>query len=113
MRLAPVRLRAPNIAIQVTAGVLVDVLAIAMLMYASGGVRSGLGVILLVSLAAASLITRGRLAYFHAAFASLAVLLEQTILTWRFDAGAHDFVQAGVHPAAVFPNPGLAFAPAR
>jgi len=89
MLLAPARLRDPDIAIQVTAGVFVDVLAIAMLMYASGGVRSGLGVILLVSLAAASLITRGRLAYFHAAFASLAVLLEQTIQTWRFDMGAH------------------------
>ena len=113
MLLAPVRLRDPNIAIQVTAGVFVDVLAIAMLMYASGGVRSGLGVILLVSLAAASLITRGRLAYFHAAFASLAVLLEQTIQTWRFDAGAHDFVQSGLTSAAFFATAGLASALAR
>ena len=62
--------RAQSRASQVTAGVIVDVVAIVMLMYASGGVRSGLGVILLVSLAAAGLITRGRLAFFHAAIAA-------------------------------------------
>jgi len=113
MLLAPVRLRDPNIAVQVTTGVFVDVLAIAMLMYASGGVRSGLGVILLISLAAASLITRGRLAFFHAALASLAVLLEQTFQMWRYDAGAHDFVQAGLTSAAFFATAGLASALAR
>ena len=102
MLLAPARLRDPRLAIQVTGGVAVDVLAIAVLMYASGGVRSGLGVILLVSLAAAGLITRGRLAFFHAALASLAVLLVQTFQTLRFDAGAHDFLQAGLTSAAFF-----------
>lgn len=111
--LAPARLRDPNIAIQVTAGVFVDVLAIAMLMYASGGVRSGLGVILLVSLAAAGLITRGRLAFFHAALASLAVLLEQTFQVWRYDAEAHDFLQAGLTSAAFFATAALASALAR
>ena len=59
--LIPARLREPHLTNQVTAGVIVDVVAIVMLMYASGGVRSGLGVMLLVSLASAGLITRGRL----------------------------------------------------
>jgi len=113
MLLAPARLRDPDIAIQVTAGVFVDVLAIAMLMYASGGVRSGLGVILLISLAAASLITRGRLAFFHAALASLAVLLEQTFQTWRYEGAGHDFVQAGLTSAAFFATAALASALAR
>jgi two-component system sensor histidine kinase PilS (NtrC family) len=113
MLLAPARLRDPRLALQVTAGVAVDVLAIAVLMYASGGVRSGLGVILLVSLAAASLITRGRLAFFHAALASLAVLLVQTFQMWRFDAGGHDFLQAGLTSAAFFATAGLASALAR
>jgi two-component system sensor histidine kinase PilS (NtrC family) len=111
--LVPARLREPSLTIQVTAGVIVDVVAIVMLMYASGGVRSGLGVILLVSLAAAGLITRGRLAYFHAAVAALAVLLEQTFQTWRFDAGPQDFVQAGLTSAAFFATAGLASTLAR
>jgi two-component system sensor histidine kinase PilS (NtrC family) len=113
MLLAPARLRDPRLAIQVTAGVTVDVLAIAVLMYASGGVRSGLGVILLMSLAAAGLITRGRLSFFHAALASLAVLFVQTYTTWRFDAGMHDFLQAGLTSAAFFATAGLASALAR
>jgi two-component system sensor histidine kinase PilS (NtrC family) len=106
--LAFARLREPGIALQVTAGVGVDVIGIVVLMYASGGVRSGLGVLLLVSLAAAALITRGRLAFFHAAIAALAVLLEQTFQVWRFDATAHDFVQAGITSAAFFATAGLA-----
>ncbi len=111
--LAPARLREPSLMLQVTAGVVVDVMAIVMLMHASGGVRSGLGVILLVSLAAAGLITRGRLAFFHAALASLAVLLEQTFQMWRYDAGVHDFVQSGLTAAAFFATAGLASTLAR
>jgi two-component system sensor histidine kinase PilS (NtrC family) len=65
-------------------------------------------VILLVSLAAAGLITRGRLAFFHAAFASIALLLEQTFQIWRFDAAAADFLQAGLTSAAFFATAGLA-----
>ena len=111
--LVPARLREPNLSIQVTAGVVVDVLAIVMLMHASGGVRSGLGVILLVTLAAAGLITRGRLAFFHAAMAALAVLIEQTIQMWRYDAPVQDFVQAGMTAAAFFATAGLASTLAR
>ena len=111
--LVPARVREPNLTIQVTAGVIVDVVAIVMLMYASGGVRSGLGVILLVSLAAAGLITRGRLVYFHAAVAALAVLLEQTFQSWRFDSGPQEFVQAGLTSAAFFATAGLASTLAR
>ncbi|MGZ5650290.1 MAG: sensor histidine kinase [Usitatibacter sp.] len=111
--LVPARLREPNLPIQVTAGVFVDVVAIVMLMYASGGVRSGLGVILLVTLAAAGLITRGRLAYFHAALAALAVLLEQTFQMWQHDAHPQEFVQAGLTAAAFFATAGLASALAR
>ena len=109
----PARMREPNLTIQVTAGVMIDVLAIVLLMHASGGVRSGLGVILLVTLAAAGLITRGRLAFFHAAIAALAVLLEQTFQMWRFEAAAHDFVQTGMTAAAFFATAGLASTLAR
>lgn len=111
--LVPARVREPSLTLQVTAGVFLDVFAIVMLMYASGGVRSGLGVVLLVSLAAAGLITRGRLAYFHAATAALAVLLEQTFQLWRHDAGPQEFLQAGITAGAFFATAGLASALAR
>ncbi|HYC37315.1 MAG TPA: ATP-binding protein [Usitatibacter sp.] len=111
--LIPARLREPNLTIQVTAGVIVDVFAIVLLMYASGGVRSGLGVILLVTLAAAGLITRGRLVYFHAAVAAIAVLCEQVFHMWQHDAVGHEFVQAGFTSAAFFATAGLASTLAR
>jgi two-component system sensor histidine kinase PilS (NtrC family) len=106
--LVPARMREPNLTLQVTAGVIADVAAIVMLMYGSGGVKSGLGVMLLVSLAAAGLITRGRLAFFHAAFASLAVLIDQAFQVWRFDGAGQDFLQAGLTCVAYFATAGLA-----
>ena len=59
-----------QLSLQVTA----DVLAVGHFMYAAGGVSSGLGVLMLVSLASASLVGRGRLVLFYAAQATLAVL---------------------------------------
>jgi two-component system sensor histidine kinase PilS (NtrC family) len=106
----PARMHEPNLTLQMTAGVVADVVAITMLMYASGGVRSGMGVILLVSLAAAGLITRGRLAYFHAAFASIAMLIAQIFQVWRFEAETQDFLQAGLTCVAFFATAGLASA---
>lgn len=111
--LIPARLREPNLTIQVTAGVVVDVTAIVMLMHASGGVRSGLGILLLVSLASAGLIARGGVAFFHAAVASLALLVEQAFQVWRHEAPANDFVQAGLISMAFFATAGLGYTLAR
>ncbi len=55
-----------------------DIIFIAMLMYASGGVRSGLGLLLVVVITAASLVSQGRLALFYASVATIAMLLEQS-----------------------------------
>jgi len=111
--LVPASLREPGVRMQVTAGVFVDVIAIVMLMYSSGGIRSGFGVILLMSLAAAGLITRGRLAYFHAATAAIAVLGEQALQMLRNDVAAQDFVQSGLTSVAFFATALLATTLAR
>lgn len=78
--------------LQVTA----DILAIALLMYASGGEKSGLAVMLLVVLAGAGLVGQGRLTLFFAALATLAVLIEQGVRVIEFGADPADFVQAGI-----------------
>ena len=109
----PALLREPGISLQVTAAVFVDVLAIVVLVHTSGGIRSGIGVSLLISLAAAGLITRGRLAFFHAAVAAIAVLLEQAFQVWRFDAPANDFLQSGLTSIALFATAGLGWTLAR
>jgi two-component system sensor histidine kinase PilS (NtrC family) len=101
--------RLPSATIQLTAQVLVDVLMLTLVMHASGGTRSGIGMLLLVSLAAAALVSHGRLAFFHAAIASLAVLFEQL---WQFlygDASAADFVPSGMLASGYFVIAGLGY----
>src|SRR5258708_29507887 len=61
--------------LQLTLHVVTDVVLIVMLMYASSGIRSGLGVMLLISLAGAAPVSPGPPTLFFPSFASLAVLL--------------------------------------
>ena len=72
-----------------------DIAVVCSLMFLAGGVSSGLSVFLLVSLAAASLVGRGRLVLLYAALATVAVLLFQIygIFTKEFDPAS--IVQAG------------------
>lgn len=74
----------------------VDILAITLMMYASGGEKSGLAVMLLVALAGAGLVGQGRLTLFFAALATVAVLFEQAVRVLKFSADPADFVQAGI-----------------
>jgi two-component system sensor histidine kinase PilS (NtrC family) len=83
---------------------------VVVLMYASNGISSGLGLLLLTTLAGAGLISRGRLTLFHAATASIAVLLEQTYEVLRFDADVAQFLQAGLLSAAYFATGWVAYA---
>ncbi|MDB5812828.1 MAG: integral rane sensor signal transduction histidine kinase [Betaproteobacteria bacterium] len=73
-----------------------DIIFIVVLMFASGGISSGLGLLLLSGLAAAGLISRGRLTLFYAALASIAVLIEQTFQVWLSNAQTTQYVQAGL-----------------
>ena len=96
------RKRSVSMQLQLTAHVIVDVVAVVLLMFASGGVRSGIGLLLLVTLAAAGLISRGRLVFFNAALAALAVLYEQTHQTLFYNAPFSDFFQSGMLAASYF-----------
>jgi two-component system sensor histidine kinase PilS (NtrC family) len=99
--------RWPRFELQLSMQVLADVLLIAVLMFASGGMASGLGLLLLITLAASSLVAEGRLAMFHAAVATLAVLLEQTLWSWKSD-GSAEYFQTGLLSASFFAVAGVA-----
>jgi len=73
-----------------------DILFIVVLMFASGGISSGLGLLLLSGLAAAGLISRGRWTLFYAALASIAVLLEHTVQVLFHFGITTQYVQAGL-----------------
>lgn len=87
---------------QLSSQMAVDIAVVCSLMYMAGGVASGLSVFLLVSLAAASLVGRGRLVLFYAALATMAVLLFQIygIAAQGFDPAS--IVQAGFISAGFF-----------
>lgn len=87
---------------QLTAQVCTDIIAIVLMMYASGGFRTGLAVMLLISLAAASLVSRGRQLLSYAALASIAVLLEQAVRAFRDDQGVAEFLPAGLLSVGYF-----------
>jgi two-component system sensor histidine kinase PilS (NtrC family) len=63
---------------------IVDIGFIVMLIYAAGGLESGLGLLLVLAITSASFFSDGRLALFYAAIATIALLLEQSyqFITW-------------------------------
>ena len=88
--------------LQVGVHVVVDVLVLTLLMHAGGGLRSGLGAMLLVTLAGAGLVGQGRQVLFYAALATLAVLFEQSYRAIAADFEMVDFFQAGLFSAGFF-----------
>ena len=91
----PTRARRPDLDWQLSIQVAADVVFVVILMHASGGTTSGIGLLLLAVLAGAGLISRGRLALFHAALASIGVLLEHTYQVLARDASVTHYIQTG------------------
>ncbi len=80
---------------QLSLQVLTDVTALGVLMYVGGGIGSGVGTLMLVSLATASLVGRGRLVLFYAALATLVTLGGQVVGAVLGDFEPATIVQAG------------------
>lgn len=94
--------RRPLLTQQAYLQVAADILGLCALTWASGGVSSGLGLLLLVPVGAISLLVTGRTAVLIAAAAALLLLVQQGVLTLhdRIDAG--DLAQAGILGALIF-----------
>lgn len=82
LALYPLVLRTPSYTLQLYLLTLIDIVAITLLMHASGGVGSGVGMLLVISVANASMISAGRISALFAALASLAILGEQIYSQW-------------------------------
>ncbi len=81
--------------------VVIDIAALAVIMWTSGGYSSGMPVLMMIVLAGGGLVAEGRMVMFFAALATLAVLFENA---WRYAAGGApgDFFQVGVFCAGFF-----------
>ena len=82
--------------LQLSTHVATDITLLVLMMYSSSGFRSGIGVMLLISLAGAALVSRGALMLFYAALASIALLLEQSYWVLVHDSSTANFLQPGL-----------------
>ena len=92
---------------QLTLHALVDIVCITLMMYASGGIRSGLGVMLLISLTGAAIVAPRRLTYLYAALAAIALLLEQGYWVLGHDVPGANFLQTGLLAIGCFATAGM------
>jgi two-component system sensor histidine kinase PilS (NtrC family) len=100
--------RSPAFPLQLQLQVLSDIVCLSMLMYASGGMKSGVGLMLLISMMAAGLVSRGRIALFHAAAATICVLFVEFYRDIGGDSPTGDYVQSGLLSSGFFVTAWLA-----
>ena len=109
LMIIPIDVHWPRFNLLLSVQVSADVVFITLLMHASGGIQSGLGLLLLGPLAATGMVSRGRLAMFHAAMASIALLLEQTYQVLELAEATREYLQTGLTSMGFFAIAGLAF----
>jgi two-component system sensor histidine kinase PilS (NtrC family) len=93
--------------LQLSLHLALDIVAITTLMYASGGIGSGLGVMLLIALTGAALVAPWRLSLLYASLATIALLLEQSVWVLAFDASPGSFLQPGLLAIGCFASAGV------
>jgi two-component system sensor histidine kinase PilS (NtrC family) len=96
------RLRWSSLRIVALVNASVDALAIGLILYASGGVASGLAILVVLPVLALTVLAERRDALLIAAVAALAVLVQQVFVGVTTGAPASDYVTAGVFGAVLF-----------
>jgi len=108
-----VQVQRPRFDTQLYLQVYLDIIALVVLMHSSGGVDTGLGMLLVATVAGTGLIRADRFALLFAALGSLAVLGEQLYTQLRLGYDETDFMQAGLLGATLFATALLALVLAR
>jgi two-component system sensor histidine kinase PilS (NtrC family) len=85
-----------------TGSLVIDIFTITLLTYSSGGMISGLGLLLIVTVASGSILIRGRISTFLAAVAALSLIYSELYLALSLDNSANQFVQTGILGAILF-----------
>ncbi len=92
----------PNLRQLALTHVAIDAVAIGAILWSSGGVSSGLGVLLILPVGAMSLLAERRDAYFMAALAALAVLIQQIATGFDLETSASEYLRAGIGGTVLF-----------
>jgi two-component system sensor histidine kinase PilS (NtrC family) len=92
----------PNLRATTFVHAMVDAVSISLLMYASGGVSSGLGILFVVPVGAMALLADSRDAFLLAAIATLALFAQQIASHLLGYAGLYDYPSTGILGGIVF-----------
>ncbi len=106
-------LEKPDIDISLPTQIIIDIGFIILLMHAQEGNQSSIGLLLIIAIASASLISVGRLALFYAAIASIGVLLEHTYRIMYIDGGSGNYTPAVLLSLGCFATAWLAYSLAK
>jgi two-component system sensor histidine kinase PilS (NtrC family) len=107
------RVRRPGFERQLVLQTFVDIVLLTTFMHASGGVNSGFGMLIVVAIAGASVLTHGRIAILFAAIGTLAVLAEQLLMAFSRSVPVADYTHAGLLGLTFFTTAVLAHFTAR
>lgn len=88
--------------LQLTMQVTADIFLLTLLLFASGGAKSGIAMMMLVVLAGAGLVGQGRMVLFYAALATLSLLLEQSYRVLEYLGDVEDFFRTGLTSIGFF-----------
>ncbi len=94
--------QSPKLETQVIIHTLVDIFCIILLMHATGGIRTGLGMLLIISISMTGLFLKKQLAILFAAIATLAIISEQIYSQFVYTNYPPAFTQAGLLGILVF-----------
>lgn len=108
LSLLSLRLHQPSFYVQTYSQVLVDILYITVLMHASGGIESGLGMLINIVIAGGAIIVPGRIAHLFAAMATIAILGEQ-IFDQLAGLASISYSHAGMLGASYFATATMAY----
>ena len=93
--------------------IVIDILFVIMMMYATGGIQSGLGLLLIVTIVTASMVSNGRLALFYAAVATIGLLLEQSYRIAEWGLPISSYTQSVMLSLSCFATAWLAYSLAK
>ena len=106
-------LEKPDIDISLPTQIIIDIGFIVLLMHAQQGSQSSIGLLLIIAIASASLISVGRLALFYAAIASIGILLEHTYRILFIDSSSSNYTSAVLLSLGCFATAWLAYSLAK
>ena len=91
-----VRFRRPSHAFQVAGQVVFDIIIITLMMYASAGVNSGFGMLLIIAVAGGGLLCPGKIGYLYAAMSTIAVLGQEVYSQLNLQDYFPNYTHAGI-----------------